>query len=95
VKEADACKPPGDIGALQFESEAPPLRRPTSARALTAEERRFVLDVLHEPRFVDLTPVRRFLSYEQTEQDSGSRESKRARLADTRLVNRSPGRLHE
>jgi len=35
--------------------ELPP--RPTPARALPTEERRAVLDVLHEPRFVDLAPA--------------------------------------
>jgi putative transposase len=35
--------------------ERPP--RPTPARALPAEERQVVLDVLHEPRFVDLAPA--------------------------------------
>ena len=35
--------------------ELPP--RPTPARALPAEERQAVLDVLHEPRFVDLSPA--------------------------------------
>jgi putative transposase len=40
----------------RLEAEAPP-PRPTPARALTAAERRAVLDVLHEPRFVDLAPA--------------------------------------
>lgn len=31
--------------------------RPTSARALSAEERRRVLDALHEERFIDRTPA--------------------------------------
>ena len=31
--------------------------RPTPARALTPDERQAVLDVLHEPRFVDLAPA--------------------------------------
>ena len=31
--------------------------RPSPARTLNAEERRAVLDVLHEPRFVDLAPA--------------------------------------
>ena len=35
--------------------ELPP--RPTPARALPAEERQAVLEVLHEPRFVDLAPA--------------------------------------
>jgi len=35
--------------------ELPP--RPTPARALPAEERQVVLDVLHAPRFVDLSPA--------------------------------------
>src|SRR5437867_6160989 len=35
--------------------ELPP--RPTPARALPAEERQAVRDVLHEPRFVDLAPA--------------------------------------
>jgi putative transposase len=35
--------------------ERPP--RPTPARALPAEERQVVLEVLHEPRFVDLAPA--------------------------------------
>jgi putative transposase len=39
-----------------LEAKAPPLR-PTPARALTVAERRAVLDVLHEPRFVDLAPA--------------------------------------
>ena len=34
-----------------------PRPRPTPARALPAEERQVVLDVLHEPRFVDLAPA--------------------------------------
>ena len=34
-----------------------PRPRPTPARALPAEERQVVLDVLHEPRFVDLVPA--------------------------------------
>jgi putative transposase len=34
-----------------------PRPRPTPARALPAEERQAVLDVLHEPRFVDLAPA--------------------------------------
>jgi putative transposase len=40
---------------LQPLVELPP--RPTPARALPAEERQAVLDVLHEPRFVDLSPA--------------------------------------
>jgi putative transposase len=35
----------------------PPAPRPTPARALSAAERREVLAVLHEPRFVDLAPA--------------------------------------
>jgi putative transposase len=34
-----------------------PKPRPTPTRALPAEERQAVLDVLHEPRFVDLAPA--------------------------------------
>jgi putative transposase len=34
-----------------------PQSRPTPARALPAEERQAVLDVLHEPRFADLAPA--------------------------------------
>ncbi len=34
-----------------------PSNRPSPPRALSAEERREVLDVLHEPRFVDLAPA--------------------------------------
>jgi len=40
---------------LKPQVELPP--RPTPARALPAEERQAVLDVLHEPRFVDLAPA--------------------------------------
>jgi putative transposase len=40
---------------LKPQVELPP--RPTPARALPAEERQAVLDVLHEPRFVDLSPA--------------------------------------
>jgi len=40
---------------LKPQVELPP--RPTPARALPAEERQVVLDVLHEPRFVDLAPA--------------------------------------
>jgi putative transposase len=40
---------------LKPQVELPP--RPTPARALPAEERQVVLDVLHEPRFVDLSPA--------------------------------------
>jgi len=40
---------------LKPEVELPP--RPTPARALLAEERQVVLEVLHEPRFVDLAPA--------------------------------------
>jgi putative transposase len=39
-----------------LEAKAPP-PRPTPARALTVEERRAVLDVLHEPRFADQAPA--------------------------------------
>jgi putative transposase len=35
----------------------PPAVRSTPARALSTEERRAVLDVLHEPRFVDQAPA--------------------------------------
>jgi putative transposase len=35
----------------------PPTERPPSHRALGAEERRAVLEVLHEPRFADLAPA--------------------------------------
>ncbi len=34
-----------------------PTARPTPHRALCPAERQAVLDVLHEPRFVDLAPV--------------------------------------
>jgi putative transposase len=34
-----------------------PVARPTPPRALGPGERQAVLDVLHEPRFVDLAPV--------------------------------------
>lgn len=37
--------------------EKPPAARPTPARALSSGERRAVLDLLHEPRFVDLAPA--------------------------------------
>src|SRR2546422_829530 len=40
---------------LKPQVELPP--RPTPARALPAEERQAVLEVLHEPRFVDLSPA--------------------------------------
>ncbi len=40
---------------LQPQPELPP--RPTPARALEPAERQAVLDVLHEPRFVDLSPT--------------------------------------
>lgn len=46
--------------ASYYRSRAPrpePQSRPTPARALPAEERQTVLDVLHEPRFVDLAPA--------------------------------------
>jgi putative transposase len=39
-----------------LEAQAPP-PRPIPARALSAAERQAVLDVLHEPRFVDLAPA--------------------------------------
>ena len=39
-----------------LEAKAPP-PRPTPARALTVAERQTVLDVLHEPRFVDQAPA--------------------------------------
>jgi putative transposase len=39
-----------------LEAKAPP-PRPTPARAMTVAERRAVLDVLHEPRFMDLAPA--------------------------------------
>ena len=35
----------------------PALRRPSPPRTLKTEERRTVLDLLHEPRFVDLSPA--------------------------------------
>ena len=35
----------------------PAARRPSPPRTLKAEERRAVLDVLHEPRFIDLAPA--------------------------------------
>src|SRR5437868_5621421 len=38
-----------------LEAKAPP-PRPTPVRALTVEERRAVLGVLHEPRFADQAP---------------------------------------
>jgi putative transposase len=34
-----------------------PSKRPTPPRALDAQERHAVLDVLHQPRFVDLAPA--------------------------------------
>ena len=40
---------------LKPQVELPP--RPTPARALPAEERQAVLEVLHQPRFVDLAPA--------------------------------------
>jgi putative transposase len=46
--------------ASYYRGLAPPVERPprpTPARALAAEERQAVLDVLHEPRFVDLAPA--------------------------------------
>jgi putative transposase len=36
---------------------SPAVLRPTPARALGVQERKAVLDVLHEPRFVDLAPA--------------------------------------
>jgi putative transposase len=39
-----------------LEAKAPP-PRPTPTRALTNDERRAVLDVLHEPRFADQAPA--------------------------------------
>jgi transposase InsO family protein len=36
---------------------APPLRRPSPPRALTAAARQAVLDLLHAPRFADLAPA--------------------------------------
>jgi len=35
----------------------PKRRRPSPPRRLSADERRAVLDVLHEPRFIDLAPA--------------------------------------
>jgi putative transposase len=46
--------------ASYYRGLQPPIElapRPTPARALPAEERQAVLDVLHEPRFVDLAPA--------------------------------------
>jgi putative transposase len=44
--------------SLRPRVEPPP--RPTPARALPAEERQVVLDVVHAPRFVDLAPAQIF-----------------------------------
>jgi putative transposase len=44
------CAPNANANARQFVSRASP-------RALSPDERRRVLDVLHEPRFVDLAPA--------------------------------------
>src|SRR5437667_198437 len=66
VREADACKTPGAVGALLrreglYSSHLTTWRaaqaRARSPRALSAGEQATVLDVLHEPRFVDQAPA--------------------------------------
>lgn len=52
----DALALPRATYYRQLEAQPPP-PRPTPARALSADERREVLAVLHEPRFVDLAPA--------------------------------------
>jgi len=57
---APTCTALGVARASYYRSLQPPVElppRPTPARALPAEERQAVLDVLHEPRFVDLAPA--------------------------------------
>ena len=51
--------PPATYYRAQRATETPAVRaaRPTPARALPPAERQQVLDVLHEPRFVDLAPA--------------------------------------
>ena len=55
------CKAFGLARATYFRKRAPVYgprpRRPAPARKLSAAERQAVLDVLHEPRFVDLAPA--------------------------------------
>jgi putative transposase len=55
-----ACAMLAVARATYYRSQRPRLLsagRPTSPRALEAAERQAVLDVLHEPRFVDLAPA--------------------------------------
>jgi putative transposase len=57
---APTCTALGVARASYYRSLQPPVElapRPTPARALPAEERQAVVDVLHEPRFVDLAPA--------------------------------------
>ncbi len=57
---APTCSALGVARASYYRSLQPSVElapRPTPARALPAEERQAVLDVLHEPRFVDLAPA--------------------------------------
>jgi len=57
---APTCSALGVPRASYYRSRAPrlePMPRSTPARALPAEERQAVLDVLHEPRFVALAPA--------------------------------------
>lgn len=56
---APLCDALGVARATYYRHRRPkvPLSRPTPARALAPTERQAVLDVLHEPRFVDLAPA--------------------------------------
>src|SRR5437867_2478244 len=57
---APTCAALGVARASYYRGLEPPVElppRPTPARALPAEERQVVLEVLHEPRFVDLAPA--------------------------------------
>ena len=73
----------------QLEAKTPP-PRPTPARALTVAERQAVLDVLHEPRFVDQAPAeiyarlldeKRYLCSERTMYRDPRRECRGTRAA--------------
>jgi putative transposase len=57
---APTCEALGVVRATYYRSLRPPLEpvpRPSPPRALAPEERAAVLEVLHEPRFVDLAPA--------------------------------------
>src|SRR5574337_770501 len=86
---APTCAALGVSRATYYRSLKPgpePVPRPSPPRTLAPEERAAVLEVLHEPRFVDLAPAEVFATLLDEEQYLCSQRTMYRILAENREV---------